>query len=142
MLDEQGKPDFNRLQNLRHGDAVYFYAFDLLMLRGKRLIREPLVQRRELLADVMKSVRDPIRLSQTFNVSAAEMIAMVRQHNLEGIVAKRVDSPYEPGRRSDCWLKFKTYEREVFVWLCVRHQVNARSRERVPKLTMLKRSEQ
>lgn len=59
------------------------------MLRGEGSLRESLARRRELLEGVMKSVRDPLRLSHAFKVSAAQMIAMVREHKLEGVVAKR-----------------------------------------------------
>src|SRR6185437_11489273 len=83
VLDKSGRPDFNRLQNVRPGDPLYFYAFDLLAVRGKTLLHEPLSVRRELLTKVMNALDDPIRISPTFDLPAEKMVALVRKNNLE-----------------------------------------------------------
>ena len=67
---------------------------------GRDLTRETLERRRELLrAEVMPLLPDSIRYSETMEASPAELIEAVREHWFEGIVAKRRDSLYEPGKR-------------------------------------------
>jgi bifunctional non-homologous end joining protein LigD len=107
-LDEQGRPSFNRLQNRRlDRDTLLFYAFDLLVFRGKQVINEPLRRRRELLSLALSNAREPVRLSAPLHASADALIGAAREHNLEGIIAKRLDSRYEPGKRSGAWVKVK-----------------------------------
>jgi bifunctional non-homologous end joining protein LigD len=65
---------------------------------------EPLAKRRKLLhARVLPKLADPIRESPIPDVNLADLIASVRAQGLEGIVAKRLDTRYEPGQRSDAW---------------------------------------
>jgi bifunctional non-homologous end joining protein LigD len=116
-LDDTGRPSFNLLQN--HASNKYtlvFYAFDLLYLAGKSLMREPLLVRRNLLrTEVMPRLREPIRLSETLRASPADLIRVVREQGLEGIVAKRLDSFYESGRRSGAWVKMRINQGQEFV---------------------------
>jgi ATP-dependent DNA ligase len=58
---------------------------------------------------------DPIRFSETFDTAAADMVAVVREEGLEGVIAKRRDSLYEPGRRSGAWVKLRVNRRQEFV---------------------------
>src|SRR5207302_2644812 len=84
-----------------------FYAFDLLVFRGKQTMGEPLRRRQELLRAVLAGATHPVHLSVALHASPEELIAAAREHNLEGIVAKRLDSRYEPGKRSGAWVKVK-----------------------------------
>ena len=95
-----GRPSFNVLQNrLSDKPQLHFYAFDLLALRGEDLTEELLEKRRELLRrKVMPLLPDSIRYSETFEASAAEVVDAVRRQGLEGVVAKRRDSLYLPGK--------------------------------------------
>ena len=67
------------------------------------MLHEPLLRRRDALTDLLRPVRKKssvIELSQTVNAPASEMIRAITELGLEGIVAKRQDSPYESGKRS------------------------------------------
>ena len=108
-LDETGRPSFNVLQNYNSSAAsLQFYLFDLLHLAGKNLRDRPLDQRRELLrAKVMPRLPEEVRFSETLQAPVAEVVAAVRKQGLEGVIAKRRDSLYEPGRRSGAWVKMR-----------------------------------
>ncbi len=98
-LDEEGRSVFNLLQNYRSAESqIHFYAFDLLVHKGKDLTSLPLSERRKLL-EKMLHTDGHIGLSVVSNKSD-EMLAFVREHGLEGVVAKRRDSFYQPGKRS------------------------------------------
>jgi DNA ligase D-like protein (predicted ligase) len=112
-VDENGRPSFSNLQNFDR--APVFYAFDLPMLAGEDLSRRPLEDRRKALRKLTRQLDDPIRFSETFDTSADDMIAVVREQGLEGVVAKRRDSHYEPGRRSGAWVKIRVSRRRDFV---------------------------
>jgi DNA ligase D-like protein (predicted ligase) len=115
-LDEHGRPSFNLLQNYSSKAAtVVYYAFDQLAYREKSLSSLPLQKRREVLEAVLSNASDPIRLSAILNASAEQVIAAVKEQGLEGIVAKRSTSRYEPGQRSGQWVKYKTNQGQEFV---------------------------
>jgi bifunctional non-homologous end joining protein LigD len=116
-LDPKGKPSFQQLQNARPRDpTVFFYVFDLLNYAGRELLELPLIDRKRLLERVAKSFVEPVRLAGVFQATAADVVAAVRQQGLEGVVAKRRDSRYEPGKRSGAWQKFRINERQEF-WI-------------------------
>jgi DNA ligase D-like protein (predicted ligase) len=112
-VDENGRPSFSSLQNFDR--APVFYSFDLPMLAGEDLTRRPLDDRRKALRKLTRQFGDPIRFSETFETSAADMLAVVREQGLEGVVAKRRDSFYEPGKRSGAWVKLRVNRRQDFV---------------------------
>jgi bifunctional non-homologous end joining protein LigD len=116
----QGRPNFGNLQNRMHvtdpdedlltGTPVRYYLFDVLELDGKDTTRLPYRQRRELLTDLFGLLDEhehPVLvLPPSFtDLTGAQLLDTARQHRLEGIVAKLVDSRYEPGRRSRSWIK-------------------------------------
>jgi bifunctional non-homologous end joining protein LigD len=108
-LDDQGRPAFNLLQNYQTStQPIVFYAFDLLAYRGKSLLDLPLKERRDLLVNsALARVSEPIRFSETLQAKASDLVAAAKEQELEGIVAKRMNSPYEPGERSGAWVKFR-----------------------------------
>jgi DNA ligase D-like protein (predicted ligase) len=116
-FDSEGRPSFNVLQNHHSRDTeLQFYVFDLLILRGKDLTQQPLEKRRELLrTKVMPGLPDSIRYSETLQASPAELFEAVREQGFEGIVAKRRDSLYEPGKRSGAWQKMRVLQSREFV---------------------------
>jgi bifunctional non-homologous end joining protein LigD len=69
--------------------AIFFYAFDVLVLAGTDLRAKPLLARREMLAKLIASLPDAIRFTKTFEVLAAELMKVIRSKGLEGIVAKQ-----------------------------------------------------
>jgi DNA ligase D-like protein (predicted ligase) len=114
-LDEQGKPNFNLLQNFRSAEShLMFYAFDVLVRRGEDFTKQALSKRREILDSTIRP-HDHVGISQVSHQTANEMLAFVRSHALEGVIAKRSDSPYEPGRRSGLWVKHRINLRQEFV---------------------------
>ncbi len=123
-FDADGRPSFGALARRMHVSSpararrlaeelpVTYVIFDLLWLDGHSLLERPYVERRRMLAELgLRGERwqtpDHIvgRGRETFEASAAA--------GLEGIVAKRLDSPYEPGRRSGAWIKLKNINRAV-----------------------------
>jgi len=106
-LDDSGRPDFNLLQHFRsQASRIHYFVFDLLICEGRDLTGLPLSQRRELLQEFIKP-NSRIRISEQFEVSAGVMLAAVRAQKLEGVVAKRKDSIYQPGKRTGSWIKYR-----------------------------------
>jgi DNA ligase D-like protein (predicted ligase) len=118
-LDRSGRTSFNLLQHHRsEAAAIRFYVFDMLFFRGKSLMTAPLTLRRAALAIMMKPLTRPdstLALSETIHISAAALIRVIREFGLEGVIAKRNDSIYEPGRRSGAWVKYKVNKGQEFV---------------------------
>jgi bifunctional non-homologous end joining protein LigD len=97
--DESGRPSFNTLQNYGSAKApVFFYVFDVLVHGGRNVMSEPLSVRRELLRQrVLPKLGEPIRHSPELKAGLLRLIDSVRAQRLEGLVAKRLDSPTNPG---------------------------------------------
>jgi DNA ligase D-like protein (predicted ligase) len=115
-LDSSGKPSFNLLQSYASERAtVVYYAFDQLAYRRKNLLGLPLEKRSEVLESTLSGISDPIRRSTVLQASAERVVRAVKEQGLEGIVAKRSGSRYEPGQRSGQWVKFKTNQGQEFV---------------------------
>lgn len=116
--DHAGVPSFQRLQQrlhvrdeaalkrLRQRVPVTFMAFDVLAVDGTVTIDEPWTRRRSLLEDVLVP-GGSWALSRAVAERGTALYEAVRDQGLEGIVAKRADSTYQPGRRSATWLKIK-----------------------------------
>lgn len=116
VLDEQGKSNFEALQNWRSeadGTLVY-YVFDLLWLNGNDLMQLPLTRRKELLKELIPAGK-VIRMSEHIAGSGMEFFEAAKKMNLEGIMAKQADSKYFPGVRSREWLKIKASQRQEMV---------------------------
>jgi bifunctional non-homologous end joining protein LigD len=95
---------------------VFYYVFDVLVLAGHDVMAEPLSVRRELLErDVLPCLAEPVRHSPVLDTSLPDLIAAVRAQGLEGLVAKRLDSRYEPSQRSGAWLKMRVNRAQDFV---------------------------
>jgi bifunctional non-homologous end joining protein LigD len=117
--DQNGRVSFNMLQNHRsQAQAILFYAFDVLIHRGRRLIHVPLETRRELLGEIagdLKTRTPLIGLSDTLNTSPADFIPLVKEFGFEVIIPKRRDACYESGKRSGAWLKYKVNKAQALV---------------------------
>jgi bifunctional non-homologous end joining protein LigD len=115
-LDDNGRPSFNLLQNFRFtAKQIHFYAFDLLAQRNKNLMGLALEKRRELLAVRLENIAAPIRMSESIDGSPQDIVVAAKKLSLEGIIAKRKDSIYQPGKRSRAWLKYKINKVQPFV---------------------------
>jgi len=115
-LDEQGRMSFNLLQHHRSkASAIQYYAFDLLVYGGRSLLELELEERRKLLVDIIAPLDECVRFSEDFEADPADLLRSVKELGFEGIVAKRKNSVYEPGKRSGAWVKFKLNRSEEFV---------------------------
>jgi bifunctional non-homologous end joining protein LigD len=125
-LGQDSWPDFERIQqrmNARPGAVarlaadvpVTYLVFDLLHLDGRSLLDEPYQARRALLEELaLQGPRWQIPPSFTGEAGSA-VLAVSRQHGLEGIVSKRLASRYEPGKRTGSWRKIKNIHRQEVV---------------------------
>lgn len=117
-FDEAGRPSFERLQSRMHlaSDSqvrrrmkdlpVAYVAFDLLWLEGRSTLGLPYRDRRRLLEGL--ELEGPSWRTPAYREGDGEaLLEASAQQRLEGVVAKRLDAAYEPGRRSGCWLKIK-----------------------------------
>ncbi len=113
-LDQQGRPSFQALQHRSmRGLVLAYVAFDLLAVGTRSLLEEPLSRRRKQLASVLTGSR--VLVSEPLPGNPAAIERAIRDFGLEGVVAKRNDSLYRPGQRTDEWLKVKFSPRQEFV---------------------------
>jgi bifunctional non-homologous end joining protein LigD len=115
-LDPDGRPSF---QSLQHSSShpthhIVYYAFDVLHLDGRDTTGEPLIKRRARLPAIIGE-NPTLRLSLELPGSAADVIGAVHAAGLEGVIAKRRDSIYRPGERSEDWVKLKLERQQEFV---------------------------
>jgi bifunctional non-homologous end joining protein LigD len=115
-LSADGRPSFQALQHRgAHPEhQIVFYAFDVLHANGRDLMQEPLVKRRERLPKIVGEDTN-IRPSTHLPGSVADIIKALRVAGIEGVVAKRKDSLYQPGERSSDWVKLKLDRQQEFV---------------------------
>jgi bifunctional non-homologous end joining protein LigD len=111
-LDEQGRSSFSVMQ--QGSGPLVFYAFDVLEVDGEPLLDLPLVGRRERLVGLLDRRGKTVRLSELFEDGEA-LYAAAKEQKLEGIIAKKADSRYQPGKRTREWLKVKTHGRQEFL---------------------------
>ncbi|NNG72362.1 ATP-dependent DNA ligase [Rhizobium laguerreae] len=122
VFDERGRSDFGRLQQSLGGrggkrmsrEAVLM-AFDLLYFDGRDMRQTELGARRHLLEGLVPAGgEEAIRLSEEIEADGEVLLRIACEHDLEGIVAKRRDSPYRSGRLGD-WLKIKCFQSDGFL---------------------------
>jgi bifunctional non-homologous end joining protein LigD len=113
-LDDSGKSSFSAMQQGKPETPIVYYVFDVLEIDGEPVIDLPLVERRRRLAGLLDRRNRTVRLSESFDDGRA-LYEAAKQQRLEGIVAKRPDSRYLPGRRTRDWLKIKTHGEQEFV---------------------------
>jgi bifunctional non-homologous end joining protein LigD len=130
-FDDKGRPSFERLQRRMHVTSpaavrrlqssipVIYAIFDLLYLDGRSLLETPYRERREQLTRL--ELKGPAWQVPTAHPGeGSHLYEATREQGLEGVIAKRLNSSYEPGRRSGAWLKIKHRQSEEFVivgWL-------------------------
>jgi len=111
--DSSGVPRFHAMQNRGRGSHVEFWAFDLLYLDGRSLLRAPYQDRRRLL-ETLAAGSDLI-VPELLPGDGERALEYSRTHGWEGVVAKRRDSTYQPGRRSASWVKDKHWNTQEVV---------------------------
>jgi bifunctional non-homologous end joining protein LigD len=130
-LDDSGRPSFEQIQQ-RMGLTsesevrrkmrlvpVTYMLFDLLWQDGHSLLPEPYMERRRMLAD-LKLAGDSWQTPPYEKGGGKAMLQASSNAGLEGVMAKKLSSPYEPGRRSGAWVKVKNHNRQELViggWL-------------------------
>ncbi len=118
MLDAEGVPDFQALQNAFDGSAtarIVYTLFDLPFLDGQDLRELPVVQRRDQLRALVVAAGSPfLRFSEAFDARAEDLVASACKIGFEGVIGKRRDSVYQ-SRRSADWIKLKCSHRQEFV---------------------------
>jgi ATP-dependent DNA ligase len=115
-IDDSGRPDFNLLQNFRAEAArIHYYVFDLLRWMERDLTRLPLIERRALLKGLLIFQGKRIRIADYVEAAPRDLLAVVREQRLEGIVGKQKDSHYQPGKRSGAWIKYRVNRGQEFV---------------------------
>lgn len=124
-MDENDRPSFARLQQrmhanphaairLMHDIPIYYILFDVLYLDGHSTLSLPYQRRREMLEEL--TIMGPYwRIGPAVVGEGKSILAAAKTHRMEGVVAKRLDSTYQPGRRSPHWLKIKITHRQEFV---------------------------
>jgi ATP-dependent DNA ligase len=117
FLDEDGRPSFNILQNYGSAQApVLYFVFDVMILRGRSVMRETLKARREILErNVLPKLAEPVRYAEPLEAELSVLVESVKAQGLEGLVAKRLESRYEPGLRSGVWQKMRMNRGQEFV---------------------------
>jgi len=126
VLDEDGRPMFHevisrmhtkgkdQIKKIQMSKPVAFYAFDLLNIDGIDLRDRPLHQRRDWLQVILKQ-NHFYRISEGF-IDGKMLFQAVKTKSMEGVIAKRKNSTYEEGVRSDDWIKIKCrYQDEAYV---------------------------
>jgi bifunctional non-homologous end joining protein LigD len=114
-LDEKGRPRFSAMQQGKPETVFVYFVFDVLEVEGEPLLERPLVERRARLGELLDPRNPFVRLSEAFDDGQA-LVQAGRAQNVEGFVAKRASSRYEPGRRSHAWVKVKPHkERQEFL---------------------------
>lgn len=123
VLFENGKPSFSKLQErvrlknknkinkMKDDNPVIFVCFDILY-KGKDLINHSLIERKEVL-NKFKDNNIFVK-SKYFLEKGKELFKLIKKEDLEGIIAKRVDSKYHYGIRTKDWIKIKNFKEEVF----------------------------
>ena len=115
-LDENGRPSFYALQNFAGSTTVLYYVFDVMVLAGRDVKAEPLDARQTLLERrIVPKLADPARFMGELEAPLRDLIHSVKAHGLEGLVAKRRNSRYEPGLRSGAWMKMRVNRGQEFV---------------------------
>jgi bifunctional non-homologous end joining protein LigD len=111
VLNENGFPDFQKIQHYEENTnyPLCYYVFDLLMLDGNDIKHLPLTHRKELLKNLLPK-NNVIRFSDHVMESGTDFFNAAVQNNLEGIMAKKADSEYYEGKRTNEWLKIKNHK--------------------------------
>ena len=112
-LDASGVPNFSQMQNRARATRIEFWAFDILALDGHSLLQMKYRDRRRLL-ETFAAGTDLV-VPALLDGDGPQALAASRKHKWEGVVAKKWDSTYQPGRRSAAWIKDKNWNTQEVV---------------------------
>ncbi len=111
LLNEKDLPDFQKLQHYENNlnYPLVYYVFDMLQLNGKNIEHLPLIERKELVKQLLKN-NQTIRYCDHIDEQGISFLEKAKEKGLEGIIAKKKDSTYAKGTRSKEWLKIKNIQ--------------------------------
>jgi bifunctional non-homologous end joining protein LigD len=112
-LDESGVPSFSEMQNRARSTRVEFWAFDILRLDGRWLLRAKYRDRRRLLETLAEG--GGLIVPDLLDGDGPEAMEHARKNRWEGVIAKKWESTYQPGRRSSSWIKDKIWNTQEVV---------------------------
>jgi DNA ligase D-like protein (predicted ligase) len=112
-LDASGVPSFSEMQNRARATRIQFWAFDLLHLDGRSLLRARYRDRRQLLETL--AAGSGLVVPDLLPGDGEQALEYSRKHRWEGVIAKKRDSTYQPGRRSASWVKDKYWNTQEVV---------------------------
>jgi bifunctional non-homologous end joining protein LigD len=112
-LDSHGVPNFGEMQNRARANRIEFWAFDILHLDGRSLLRVKYRDRRRVLETVSSGT--VLTVPPLIDGDGPAALAYTRKRQWEGVVAKKWDSVYLPGRRSASWIKDKNWNTQEAV---------------------------
>jgi bifunctional non-homologous end joining protein LigD len=112
-LDESGVPSFEEMQNRARSSRVEFWAFDILALDGRSLLRAKYSDRRKILEALAQG--GGLIVPEQLPGDGRTALEYARERRWEGVVAKKRDSTYQPGRRSQSWIKDKLWRTQEVV---------------------------
>jgi bifunctional non-homologous end joining protein LigD len=113
-LDASGVPSFGEMQNRVRASRIEFWAFDVLELDGRSLLKAKYRDRRKVL-EALAGAYDELIVPGLLDGDGAAAFEQSRNRRWEGVVAKRWDSTYQPGRRSRSWIKDKNWNTQEIV---------------------------
>jgi bifunctional non-homologous end joining protein LigD len=129
-VDSKGRSSFQLLQSYQSAigtkPPLLYYVFDVLQLNGKDLTVLPLSQRKQIAEELVRGL-SAIRFSGNIKANSNRVMLAMQKKGLEGLIAKKKDSRYEPGRRSGAWAKFKWTNEQEFVIGGFTHPKGSRS---------------
>ena len=131
VLGNTDLPDFQALRRElrnRQSKRLTFHAFDLLYLNGRDLRRAPLLERKEALKSVLDDGPPTLVYVDFLEADGTRVFEQACRMGLEGIVAKRVDTPYRSGRQ-DSWIKLKCVRSDTFPIIAFVEKLGARPRK-------------
>lgn len=110
VLNEHGKPDFGKLHDYRANQQyqLVYYVFDILFRNNQDLCNLPLTERKKILREVIED-NDVIKYSDHIEEDGISFFEAIKEMDMEGIMAKKADSSYYPGKRTSNWLKIKKH---------------------------------
>jgi bifunctional non-homologous end joining protein LigD len=115
--DSKGRSDHDALKEALgvsgQSHRLVLYVFDLMHLDGFDIRAAPLVDRKRVLAELIRDVGQPILYSDHLEEMGATMFQHACKIGLEGVISKRIDAPYRSGR-GESWVKVKCFTRETF----------------------------
>ncbi len=116
VVDNTGKADFEALQNYSRTQQgnIRYYVFDILEIDGIDLHHVPLIKRKEILHNTLPS-HPRIFYNKHIEEAGNDFFRIVKEHHIEGMIAKDGNSPYIEGKRTQYWLKIKTIIEQDFV---------------------------